>query len=65
VLPYQERVLDAGKTFAADAHAAGAAVGTWIVDDPGTAVTLMRAGVDAVATNDPRSIVAARDAAFG
>jgi glycerophosphoryl diester phosphodiesterase len=65
VLPHQAQVLAAGETFVADAHAAGAAVGTWIVDDPATAVALMRAGVDAVATNDPHTIVAAREAAFG
>jgi glycerophosphoryl diester phosphodiesterase len=65
VLSHQAQVLAAGETFVRDAHAAGAAVGTWIVDDPATAVTLMRVGVDAVATNDPYAIVAAREAAFG
>jgi hypothetical protein len=32
----------------------------WIVDDPATAVGLWRAGVTAVATNDPAALVAAR-----
>jgi glycerophosphoryl diester phosphodiesterase len=64
VLPYEARVLDAGEGFASEAHEAGVLVGTWITDDPATALALMRAGVDAVATNDPVAIVAARDAAL-
>ena len=46
-------------------HASGMRVGTWISDDPDEAVELMRAGVDAVATNDPGRILAARRRAFG
>ena len=40
-------------------------IGTWITDDPDVAVELMRIDVDAVATNDPAAIVAARTAVFG
>jgi glycerophosphoryl diester phosphodiesterase len=65
ILPHVARVLDAGEGFMEEAHAAGALVGTWLTDDASTAVSLMRAGVDAVATNDPAVIVAARDAAAG
>jgi glycerophosphoryl diester phosphodiesterase len=36
------------------AHAAGAAVVTWTVDDPSVLRRVDRAGVDAVVTNDPR-----------
>ena len=42
------------------AHAAGLRLGTWIVDDPAGRVGLMRAGVDAVATNDPAALVRPR-----
>jgi glycerophosphoryl diester phosphodiesterase len=34
-------------------------LGTWIVDEPARARDLLAGGVDAVATNEPRSIVAA------
>ena len=37
------------------AHARGAAVWAWTVDDPAEAVALDAAGVDAVITNDPGS----------
>ena len=40
-------------------------LGTWLTDDPAEAVELMRAGMDAVATNDPAAVVAARGVAFG
>jgi len=36
------------------AHARGAIVVTWTVDDPGQLARVERAGVDAVVTNDPR-----------
>jgi glycerophosphoryl diester phosphodiesterase len=36
------------------AHARGAAVVTWTVDDPGVLARVDAAGVDAVVTNDPR-----------
>ena len=35
------------------AHAAGAAVWAWTVDDPNELARLEAAGVDAVITNDP------------
>lgn len=64
-LPFVGCVLDAGDGFVREAHGAGVRVGTWVVDDPATAVALMRSGIDAVATNDPARIVAARNEAFG
>jgi glycerophosphoryl diester phosphodiesterase len=63
VLPYLEQVRDAGPSVAEAVHAAGMRLGTWITDDPAVAVELMRAGVDAVATNDPAAVVEARRAA--
>jgi glycerophosphoryl diester phosphodiesterase len=65
VLPFSKGVLAAGSSLADRVHVAGMRLGTWIVDDPGQAVALMRAGADAVATNDPAAIVAARTEAFG
>jgi glycerophosphoryl diester phosphodiesterase len=65
VLPFVGEVLDAGESFIEEAHAAGLLVGTWIVDDPDRAVALMLKGIDAVATNDPARIVAARRSALG
>lgn len=65
VLPFVDAVLDAGPSFADEVHAAGMRLGTWITDDPRTAVRLWRAGVDAVATNGPAAMVAARAEAFG
>lgn len=65
VLPFVDTVLDAGPSFVDEVHAAGMRLGTWITDDPLAAVRLMRAGVDAVATNDPAAIAAARADAFG
>jgi glycerophosphoryl diester phosphodiesterase len=40
------------------AHARGAAVWAWTVDDPAEATRVVRAGVDAVITNDPAGLVA-------
>jgi glycerophosphoryl diester phosphodiesterase len=54
-----------GPSWPADVHAVGMSLGTWVVDDPDTAVDLMRSGVDAVATNDPEPVVTARREAFG
>ena len=65
VLPFAGRVVDAGPDLPTEAHEAGLLLGTWITDDPAHAVELMRGGVDAVATNDPAAIVAARREAFG
>ena len=65
VLPFTGAVLAAGPSLAQEAHELGMRLGTWITDDPVVAVGLMRAGVDAVATNDPAAVVAARREAFG
>ncbi|MGZ5128809.1 MAG: glycerophosphodiester phosphodiesterase family protein [Actinomycetota bacterium] len=46
----------------ARAHDAGLRVGTWNTQDPDEARTLMGWGLDAIATNDPSAIVAARAA---
>ena len=61
VLPFVLKVLEAGDGFADRVHAAGALLGVWIADDPETARRLFALGADAVATNDPRAIVAVRD----
>jgi glycerophosphoryl diester phosphodiesterase len=65
VLPSAAAVLAAPAGFADRVHDGGLRLGTWVSDDPAEAVALMRAGVDAIATNDPGTIVAARRAAFG
>ncbi len=63
ILPSVASVRAGGPAFPAEVHAAGMRLGTWISDDPRVCVELMRAGVDAVATNDPAAIVDARRAA--
>lgn len=63
ILPSVASVRAAGPSFAAEVHAAGLRLGTWITDDAEEAVALMRTGMDAVATNDPGAVVAARRAA--
>jgi len=65
VLPFTGAVLAAGPSLAEEAHELGMRLGTWITDDPVVAIGLMRAGVDAVATNDPAAVVAARREVFG
>ncbi|HTG47425.1 MAG TPA: glycerophosphodiester phosphodiesterase [Actinomycetota bacterium] len=65
ILPFVERVVEAGPDLPQETHEAGLLLGTWITDDPATAVALMRGGVDAVATNDPVAILTARREAFG
>ena len=65
VLPFVSKVLEAGDGFADRVHAGGALLGVWIADDPTMARTLFEWGVDAVATNDPRAIVAVRDEVAG
>jgi glycerophosphoryl diester phosphodiesterase len=64
VLPFVLKVLEASDGFAGRVHAGGALLGVWIADDPETARRLFELGVDAVATNDPRSIVPVRDEAL-
>lgn len=61
VLPFVSKVLEAGDGFAERVHDSGALLGVWIADDPETARRLFELGVDAVATNDPRAIVAVRN----
>ena len=60
VLPFVDRVRAADAAIVERVHAAGMRIGTWITDDPSVALELMRAGLDAVATNDPAPVVAAR-----
>jgi len=59
VLPFAARVSEQGDGFAARVHARDMLVGVWIVDDPDTARALLSAGADALATNEPRAIIAA------
>jgi glycerophosphoryl diester phosphodiesterase len=63
VLPFVDRVREAGEGFPAEVHGAGLRLGTWVEDDPRGAVELARWGVDAIATNDPATIVRALAAA--
>jgi glycerophosphoryl diester phosphodiesterase len=63
VLPAASAVLAAGEQIVTRAGSSGLRLGTWIVDDPATAGTLARWGLDAIATNDPRTIVPAVTAA--
>jgi glycerophosphoryl diester phosphodiesterase len=63
VLPSVSAVSRAGDAFLRDAREAGIRVGTWVVDDPEQAALLARWGVDAIATNDPATIVPAVAAA--
>ena len=60
VLPFVRQVQDAGASLVEEVHGFGMRLGTWITDDPIEATAFFRAGVDAVATNDPGAIVAAR-----
>jgi glycerophosphoryl diester phosphodiesterase len=65
VLPWVGQVAAAGPGCPEQVHDRGLLLGTWITDDPAAAVSLWRWGVDAVATNDPAAVVAARREAFG
>ena len=47
--------------FVRRAHAAGAAVHVWTVDDRQRAMALWASGVDGIVTNDPAAIVRARE----
>jgi glycerophosphoryl diester phosphodiesterase len=59
VLPAASAVLAAGEQLVTRTDDAGLRLGTWIVDDPATARMLATWGLDAIATNDPRTIVPA------
>lgn len=61
VLPFVRMVAAATAGYPERVHAAGLRLGTWITDDPVEALALFETGVDAVATNDPGAVVAARD----
>ena len=61
VLPHVGAILEEAGAFVRRAHDEGVRVGTWTVDDPAEVERLFAAGVDAVATNDPGSAVAARE----
>jgi len=61
VLPFVLKVLEADGGFADRVRAGGALLGVWIADDPDTARRLFELGADAVATNDPRTVVRVRD----
>lgn len=61
MLPAAGALLAAGERCIREAHTAGVFVGTWVLDDPEPAVRALRWGLDAVATNDPATIVRARD----
>lgn len=63
VLPAASAVLAAGEEIVARVRSAGLRLGTWIVDEPATAGELATWGLDAIATNDPRTIVPAVAAA--
>jgi glycerophosphoryl diester phosphodiesterase len=65
ILPWVGQVAAAGEDFPAEVHERGLLLGAWITDEPSIAVSLWRSGVDAVATNDPAVVVAARREAFG
>jgi glycerophosphoryl diester phosphodiesterase len=58
-LPYLGQLQPSAARDARTAHGAGLLLGTWITDDPALAADLFAAGVDAVATNDPRAVAAA------
>ncbi len=60
VLPFVDRVRAADAALIERVHGAGMRIGTWITDVPSVALELMRAGLDAVATNDPAPVVTAR-----
>jgi glycerophosphoryl diester phosphodiesterase len=64
VLPFVGKVREAGASFPRAVHEEGLLLGTWLTDDPAEAVALFRSGVDAVAKNDPRAVVAACAEAF-
>jgi glycerophosphoryl diester phosphodiesterase len=63
LLPAAPALFAAGRDVVALVHGSGLRLGTWIVDDPQDAARLTTWGLDAVATNDPRTIVPAMRAA--
>lgn len=65
LLPHAVSLRHAGEAAVPEAHALGLLVGAWTVDDPEAIRSLLGWGVDAVATNDPATGVAVRDAMAG
>ena len=65
VLPFAGGVLAVGASLADRVHDAGMRLGTWITDDPAEAVSLWRAGVDAVANERPRLDRRGAEGGFG
>ena len=61
VLPHVASLVEAGERFVEEAHGAEIRVGTWTVDEAELARTLFSWGVDAVATNDPETMIGVRD----
>ena len=61
MLPHVSALVEAGEVVVAAAHEEEVRVGTWTVDDPDLARRLFSWGVDAVATNDPATMVRVRD----
>lgn len=59
VLPGTWSLVPAGPDVVEAAHALGLRVGTWTVDDAATAAELAGWGVDAIASNDPATALAA------
>jgi glycerophosphoryl diester phosphodiesterase len=60
VLPHVTSLVAAGRAAVDQVHESGLRMGTWTVDDTAMASELFEWGVDAVATNDPRAILAVR-----
>lgn len=60
VLPSVSAMGSAGQGFLQGAHGSGLLVGTWVVDDVEVAREMIGWGIDAIATNDPASMVAVR-----
>jgi glycerophosphoryl diester phosphodiesterase len=63
LLPASSALFAGGRDVVPLVHGSGLRLGTWIVDDPRDAARLTTWGLDAVATNDPRTIVPAVRAA--
>jgi glycerophosphoryl diester phosphodiesterase len=61
LLPQVDSLLEEGRGFVDECHAAGVRLGTWTVDDEATMERLFGWGVDAVASNRPALAVAVRD----
>jgi glycerophosphoryl diester phosphodiesterase len=65
ILPSVDALAPVAEELIATAHALSVLVGTWTVDDPDEAERLFRAGLDALAANDPAVALGARTRALG